>query len=239
MCASVLFLSSDETLRSKLLSGIDPLLISCWACLSHDLYTVVQRHTTISFSELVQQIQENVEELRSMATQHKEQHFDAGVPIAPCLANLVMPLLQERLPSKMLNSKRSKAQTENSADSVQQRSRGSANSMSHSAHSTRNSGNDLNSQPDAETESVRSSPGGHRRWKAGTLCLASLPLESAASTASAKHSSRQKKAAAVQKRIRFRTKQPSSGSASKELSKPGTRRRAKKPMVAKRKARGA
>ena len=89
------------TLRSNLLSGIDPLLISCWTCLSHDLYTVVEKKTSISLSELLEQIHSKGKELREAAARHKAQFVDAGVPVAPCLTNLVTPILRENLPDKM------------------------------------------------------------------------------------------------------------------------------------------
>ena len=84
-----------------MLSGIDPLLISCWTCLSHDLYTVVEKQTSISLSELLEQIHSKGKELRAAAARHKAQFIDAGVPVAPCLTNLVMPILRENLPGKM------------------------------------------------------------------------------------------------------------------------------------------
>ena len=84
--------------RSSLLSGIDPLLISCWACLSHDLYSVVEKQASISLSELLEQIHVNAKELHEAAVLHKKQFVDGGVPIAPCLTNLIMPILQAKLP---------------------------------------------------------------------------------------------------------------------------------------------
>jgi hypothetical protein len=88
--------------RSSLLSGIDPLLISCWACLSHDLYSVLEKQASISVSELLEQIHVNAKELHEAAVLHKKQFVDGGVPVAPCLTNLIMPILQAKLPEKMV-----------------------------------------------------------------------------------------------------------------------------------------
>ena len=85
-----------------MLSGIDPLLISCWSCLSHDLYSAVEKQTSLSLSELLECIQANATELRKAAALHKEQFIDAGVPISPCLVDLVFPILQQSVPGKMI-----------------------------------------------------------------------------------------------------------------------------------------
>ncbi len=43
----------------------------------------------------------NAKEFREAVAQHKKQHVDGGVPIAPCLTNLVLPILKKHLPDKM------------------------------------------------------------------------------------------------------------------------------------------
>jgi hypothetical protein len=77
------------------------MLLSCWACLSHDLYTEVQTKTTFTFSELLEQLHVHAQEIRAAALQHKQEYVDGDVPVAPCLVNLVMPLLKEKFPDRM------------------------------------------------------------------------------------------------------------------------------------------
>jgi hypothetical protein len=104
ICICVFNLSRKHcfvTLRSKILHGIDPFLISCWACLSHDLHSAVAKQTSLSLSELLEHIHSNAKEIREAAALHKQEFVDAGVPIAPCLTNLLMPILQKNAPEKM------------------------------------------------------------------------------------------------------------------------------------------
>ena len=88
-------------LRSNLLGGIDPLLISCWACLTHDLLTVAQRETTLTVSDIIKHIADHASDLQAEVESHKGEYVDAGVPVAPCLANLIMPSLRSAYPEKL------------------------------------------------------------------------------------------------------------------------------------------
>jgi hypothetical protein len=63
---------------------------------------VVEKQASISLSELLEQIHANAKELHEAAVLHKKQFVDGGVPVAPCLTNLVMPILQAKLPEKMI-----------------------------------------------------------------------------------------------------------------------------------------
>ena len=84
-----------------MLHGIDPLLISCWACLCHDLHSVVAKQTSLSLKELLGCIHAHAQELHAAAALYKKDNVDAGVPIALCPANLVWPILQKHMPDKM------------------------------------------------------------------------------------------------------------------------------------------
>ena len=51
-CTSCTF-TMFSVVRSKLSEGIDPFLLSCWACLSHDVLTVCKRQTHLTVSDLL------------------------------------------------------------------------------------------------------------------------------------------------------------------------------------------
>ena len=150
-----------------MLAGIDPLLISCWACLSHDLYTVVQKQTSISLSELLAQIHFNANELREAAALHKEQFVDGGVPVAPCLTNLVMPILRKNLPEKM--TPRAQKRKSGEHNSTTELPEGSAKEDDAVGSATVQEGRDKEDKESQLSLSSNKSP--RRRWQLGALRL--------------------------------------------------------------------
>ena len=148
-----------------MLAGIDPLLISCWACLSHDLYTVVQKQTSISLSELLEQIHGNANELREAAALHKVQFVDGGVPVAPCLTNLVLPILRKNLPEKM--TPRAQKRKSGEHDSATELPEGSANEDDAVGRATVQAGRDHEDKESPLTPSSSKTP--RRRWQLGAL----------------------------------------------------------------------
>lgn len=150
-----------------MLAGIDPLLISCWACLSHDLYTVVQKQTSISLSELLEQIHGNTNELREAAALHKEQFVDGGVPVAPCLTNLVMPILRKNLPEKM--TPRAQKRKSGEHTSITELPEGSDKEDDAVGRATAQEGQDKEDEESQLSPSSNKTP--RRRWQLGALRL--------------------------------------------------------------------
>ena len=73
----------------------DPLLITCYACLSHDLLSQALKWSQPVAAEFIIQFARNHgEELLSAISEHKRQFTDGQVPIAPCIYNLLKPFLQ-------------------------------------------------------------------------------------------------------------------------------------------------
>ena len=76
----------------------DPLLIACYACLSHDLLSQALKWSKPVAAEFIIQFARNHgEELLSAISEHKTQFIDGQVPIAPCIYNLMKPFLQSEI----------------------------------------------------------------------------------------------------------------------------------------------
>ena len=88
--------------RSKLAEGIDPFLLSCWACLSHDVLTVCKRHTNLTVSDLVKFIETEAESLCQTAKDHAATNVDAEIPVSLCPANLLYKVLLSKRPDCVL-----------------------------------------------------------------------------------------------------------------------------------------
>ena len=67
--------------------GVDLLMLSCWCCLAHDLLSNLPAGWTAS--GLIEYIGSSATHLVGLARAHQSLHIDAGVPIAPCMLNLM------------------------------------------------------------------------------------------------------------------------------------------------------
>jgi hypothetical protein len=198
--------------------------------LSHDLYTVVQKQTSISLSELLEQIHGSANKLREAAAMHKGQFVDGGVPVAPCLANLVMPILRENLPEKMTPRARERKSGEhNSATELPE---GSAKEDDAVGRATaQEEGRDKEDAESQLSQSSNKTPRSRRRrWQLGAL-------QATANSANLKASAPKAKAAgSFARRVRLHVKTKELQSNSRRRATKSAKQR-KKPPTAKSPAR--
>jgi len=79
---------------SRKLHNVDPLLISAWACLCHDLIQNAQKWVPpLDAAAIIEFINANAAVILANVRAHKKQHIDGKVPVAECIHNLLKPLL--------------------------------------------------------------------------------------------------------------------------------------------------
>ena len=79
---------------SRKLHNVDPLLISAWACLCHDLIQNAQKWVPpLDVAAIIQFVKANAEVVLANVRAHKKQHIDGKVPVAECIHNILKPLL--------------------------------------------------------------------------------------------------------------------------------------------------
>ena len=100
-CTSCTF-TMFSVVRSKLSEGIDPFLLSCWACLSHDVLTVRKRQTPLTVSDLLKFIETETESLLQAAKDHAASNVDAEIPVSLCPANLLYKVLLTKCPDRVV-----------------------------------------------------------------------------------------------------------------------------------------
>ena len=107
----------------------------------------------------------NAKELREEAVKHKEQFVDGGVPVAPCLTNLVMPILQKNLPEKMIP--RSQKRTSNENEFATEMQEGIANKGDAVGRATVQKEMETEADKDQLSQTPNQSP--KRRWRSDAL----------------------------------------------------------------------
>ena len=208
-----------------MLHGIDPLLISCWACLCHDLHSVVAKQTSLSLKELLGCIHAHAQELHAAAALYKKDNVDAGVPIALCPANLVWPILQKHMPDKMQprparSQKRTPKEDDSCTTEAPETQRGTASETAQhnavgSATAEETTPKDAPNAPATPTPSAT-----RRRWTVQALDGSAQPAVTRGD-ATAKAAA---KAAAKRPRMRLRSKTVGSGVASRSNPAGGYKR---------------
>jgi hypothetical protein len=126
---------------------------------------VVKKQASISLSELLEQIHVNTKELHEAAVLHKEQFVDGGVPVAPCLTNLVMPILQKKMPEKMIP--RLQRRTPNEKESAQETPEGIAEEGDAVGRATAREEKGNEDDEDLPSQTPNKTP--KRRWQTGVL----------------------------------------------------------------------
>jgi len=84
--------------RSKLVGGVDPMMISCWACLCNDLLETVKKVTTLTVSQICNYLLTRADEVLQAIKDFRTANIDSNVPISPCPAKFLLPLLKAHYP---------------------------------------------------------------------------------------------------------------------------------------------
>ena len=168
-------------IRSKLAGGIDPFLLSCWACLSHDLLSVCKRYTKLTVADLLKIIATDSDTLAQTAQEHAASNINAEIPVNLCPANLLYKVLCTKHPDMLVGGplKRPAA------------SAGSA-AIANANKVERNDAEDavevaVDGAPDVgSVDSGGSAPSRRRRWALNVLAAAEAPAPSQQGVAKAK-----------------------------------------------------
>lgn len=91
----------SQGLESELEFIVDPFMLSCWACLCHDLLATVKRDTTLTLTDVRKLLSEKTADVLEAAQAHQNQNIDGGIPVALCPVNLLMPLLKAAYPQSV------------------------------------------------------------------------------------------------------------------------------------------